>query len=213
MRWLLLSLLFLAACGRPCPDGQVAGPDGACHACDPASYGVALELRPFLDEAEWPDERVATVVAAELKKREPFVPADPLAKAGAASGGFPKNSLVLPGPDGASGEPGAWHLLSAESLLLDPLMTKAAIDKGEFPGVRITLDAEGKAPLTELTTASVGKRLAMVSRGRVQSTPVVREPITGGDLSVTTPDAESAVDLLCACLYAMASRDAGAPLR
>lgn|GEM_PF-6404532 len=210
--WGVLLVLLLAGCDRGCPDGQIRGADDTCHACDPASYGVALELRPFFDEQAWADERVAATVAAELKKREPFVPSDPLAAAGAASGGFPKNTLVLPGPNGPDGKPGAWHLLGAESLLLDPNLTAATVGHhGGLHQVRLDVDEAGSRALLALTKANVGQRLGMISRGRVQATPVVREPISGA-VSVAVPTAADAVSLACAARYAMVSRDAGAPL-
>src|SRR5262245_31031098 len=52
-------------------------------------------------------------------------------------------------------------------------------------GVALQLDREGATLFGQLTEAHVGKRFAIVLDGKVQSAPVIREPIYGGHASIT----------------------------
>jgi len=52
-------------------------------------------------------------------------------------------------------------------------------------GVALQFDHEGANLFGQLTKAHVGKRFAIVLDGRVQSAPVIREPIYGGHASIT----------------------------
>ena len=51
--------------------------------------------------------------------------------------------------------------------------------------VHIEFDGRGSRIFGDLTTESVGKRMAIVLDGVVQSAPVIREPITGGKASIS----------------------------
>jgi preprotein translocase subunit SecD len=58
-------------------------------------------------------------------------------------------------------------------------------------GVEVSFNATGTRQFADLTTANVGRRLAIVLDGKAISAPVIREPITGGIASITgdfTPD-------------------------
>lgn len=52
-------------------------------------------------------------------------------------------------------------------------------------GVALQLDREGATLFGQLTEAHVGKRFAILLDGKVQSAPVIREPIYGGHASIT----------------------------
>jgi SecD/SecF fusion protein len=52
-------------------------------------------------------------------------------------------------------------------------------------GVALQLNREGAHLFGQLTEAHVGKRFAIVLDGKVQSAPVIREPIHGGHASIT----------------------------
>jgi len=52
-------------------------------------------------------------------------------------------------------------------------------------GVALQLDGEGAKLFGQLTETHVGKRFAIVLDGKVQSAPVIREPIYGGHASIT----------------------------
>ncbi len=53
------------------------------------------------------------------------------------------------------------------------------------PYVSVAFDSRGARQFAELTTRNVGKRLAIILDGKVQSAPVIQEPITGGEARIT----------------------------
>ena len=67
-------------------------------------------------------------------------------------------------------------------------------------GVALQLDREGSNLFGQLTEAHVGKRFAIVLDGRVQSAPVIREPIYGGHASITGDFTEEEVRNLASVL-------------
>ena len=67
-------------------------------------------------------------------------------------------------------------------------------------GVALQLDHEGATIFGHLTEAHVGKRFAIVLDGRVQSAPVIREPIYGGHASITGNFTEEEVRNLASVL-------------
>jgi SecD/SecF fusion protein len=67
-------------------------------------------------------------------------------------------------------------------------------------GVALQLDREGANLFGQLTQAHVGKRFAIVLDGRVQSAPVIREPIYGGRASITGDFTEEQVRNLASVL-------------
>jgi SecD/SecF fusion protein len=67
-------------------------------------------------------------------------------------------------------------------------------------GVALQLDREGANLFGQLTEAHVGKRFAIVLDGRVQSAPVIREPIYGGHASITGDFSEEEVRNLASVL-------------
>jgi SecD/SecF fusion protein len=67
-------------------------------------------------------------------------------------------------------------------------------------GVALQLDREGATLFGQLTEAHVGKRFAIVLDGRVQSAPVIREPIYGGHASITGAFTEEEVRNLASVL-------------
>jgi SecD/SecF fusion protein len=67
-------------------------------------------------------------------------------------------------------------------------------------GVALQLDREGANLFGQLTEAHVGKRFAIVLDGKVQSAPVIREPIYGGHASITGDFTEEEVRNLASIL-------------
>jgi SecD/SecF fusion protein len=67
-------------------------------------------------------------------------------------------------------------------------------------GVALQLDREGANLFGQLTETHVGKRFAIVLDGRVQSAPVIREPIYGGHASITGDFTEEEVRNLASVL-------------
>ncbi|HEX7166304.1 MAG TPA: hypothetical protein VF230_04915 [Acidimicrobiales bacterium] len=82
---------------------------------------------------------------------------------------------------------------TVECLQLGPVAVDAhGIAKARYeeptPGthtVVVTLTEDGLAAFNELTSKSVGKRVAIVANGRVQTAPTVQEPTFTGDVSIT----------------------------
>ncbi|MFH1995704.1 MAG: protein translocase subunit SecD [Candidatus Omnitrophota bacterium] len=69
-------------------------------------------------------------------------------------------------------------------MLVDAQTQFASSGFGE-PYVSITMSPKGGAIFSTLTAANVGKRLAIVLDGKVQSAPVIREPIPSGRAQIS----------------------------
>jgi SecD/SecF fusion protein len=84
-----------------------------------------------------------------------------------------------------SGEP---LLLEKKVVLTGDALTDAEVRfQGEFnqPVVSLKFNADGAKKFSDLTTAHVGQRLAIVLDGKVQSAPVIREAITTGEAVIS----------------------------
>jgi preprotein translocase subunit SecD len=78
-------------------------------------------------------------------------------------------------------------------------------DEAAAPHVEIRLTPGASARFADLTGASVGRKLAIVLDGEVQSAPVIMERIEGPDLRLTTgggPDAGARAEAFAAALSA-----------
>lgn len=53
------------------------------------------------------------------------------------------------------------------------------------PYVSVAFDSRGARQFADITTRNVKKRLAIILDGKVQSAPVIQEPITGGEASIS----------------------------
>jgi protein-export membrane protein SecD len=99
------------------------------------------------------------------------------------------HELVYERVSAAGGRP-AWRTyylarapsLDGRNLRGAELVPRAA---GGQPAIVVTFDADGARTLAELTTASVGDKLAIVVDGVVRSAPIVQAPISGGQVSIT----------------------------
>ncbi len=98
-------------------------------------------------------------------------------------------TLDAPGPGtqvlpGASERGGATrYLVERRPIMTGDVLTDARVQPGgsmEGPTVSFVLDAQGARLFGDATTANVGRQLAIVLDGYVQSAPVIREPITQG---------------------------------
>ncbi len=102
-----------------------------------------------------------------------------------AQGGTPEapgaGTQVLPGATERGG-PGR-YVVDKRSIMTGDVLTDARVQPGgslEGPTVSFMLDAQGARLFGDATTANVGRQLAIVLDGYVQSAPVIREPITQG---------------------------------
>jgi preprotein translocase subunit SecD len=88
---------------------------------------------------------------------------------------------VLPGMTERGG-PGK-YLVERRPIMTGDVLTDARVQPGgsmEGPAVSFVLDSQGTRLFGDATTANVGRQLAIVLDGYVQSAPVIREPITQG---------------------------------
>ena len=80
------------------------------------------------------------------------------------------------------------YLIQRRTLMTGDVVTNARVSPGsitEGMAVDFSLDARGTKQFGDLTTASVGRNLAIVLDGTVSSAPTIREPITGGRGQIT----------------------------
>jgi preprotein translocase subunit SecD len=87
------------------------------------------------------------------------------------------------GTDPATGE-----VTLGDVLLTGDVITSATIGTNPQTNeieVSVTFDSEGTAAWAEITGSRVGQQIAIVLDGNVESAPVVRERITGGQTSIT----------------------------
>ncbi|MCK9594207.1 MAG: protein translocase subunit SecD [Candidatus Omnitrophica bacterium] len=80
-------------------------------------------------------------------------------------------------------------LVEQNAVLAGDSLTDAMVQfsSGAFnePAVSLKFNAEGAKKFAEITAANVGRRLAIVLDGKVQSAPNIREPIPSGEAQIT----------------------------
>jgi len=91
-------------------------------------------------------------------------------------------------------------LLEKQAVLVGDALTNASVrfDQSQFsePIVALQFNAAGAKKFAEVTATNVGKRLAIVLDGKVQSAPRIREAIPSGEAVITGRfDAQTAQDL------------------
>ena len=91
-------------------------------------------------------------------------------------------------------------LLEKQSVLIGDALTNAAVhfSQSEFnePMVALQFNAEGAKKFAEVTASNVGRRLAIVLDGKIQSAPNIKEAIPSGEAVITGRfDVEQAQDL------------------
>jgi preprotein translocase subunit SecD len=100
--------------------------------------------------------------------------------------GPPPGDEILYGPASRGGrEP---YLIETPVLLTGDTITDARVRPGgqlEGPYVTVDLDQRGAQIFSALTSANVGRKIAIVLDNIVYSAPVIREPIPGGHVQIT----------------------------
>ncbi|MDD5725689.1 MAG: hypothetical protein PHX28_06070, partial [Candidatus Omnitrophica bacterium] len=91
-------------------------------------------------------------------------------------------------------------LLEKQAVLVGDTLTNASVrfDQSQFnePIVALQFNAAGAKKFSQVTADNVGKRLAIVLDGKVQSAPRIREAIPSGEAVITGRfDAQAAQDL------------------
>ena len=93
---------------------------------------------------------------------------------------------VLPGKSEAGRRQS--YTVERRTLMAGDVLTNAHVSPGsatEGMAVEFVLDARGAKQFGDLTTHNVGRNLAIVLDGVVESAPTIREPITGGRGQIT----------------------------
>ncbi len=96
------------------------------------------------------------------------------------------NVQVLPGKSEAGRR--QQYLVERRTLMTGDVITDASVSPGsatEGMAVEFVLDARGGKQFGQITSANVGRNLAIVLDGYVESAPTIREPITGGRGQIT----------------------------
>ncbi len=113
--------------------------------------------------------------------------------------GVPPSGLeVVPGDAPAGGGPDVFYLVPRAAPISgrDLRHARATVDELNRPAIGFSLNRDGARAFAALTRANVGRDLAIVLDGRVQSVAVIEEPIAGGEGRIRgTFTAEEASDL------------------
>lgn len=90
--------------------------------------------------------------------------------------------------DVVSTDPTTGEVVLGEVLLTGDVITAASIGTNPQTNeieVNVTFDSEGSAAWAEITGARIGQQIAIVLDGNVESAPVVRDRITGGQTTIS----------------------------
>ena len=177
---------------------QLPGLDDPQRAIDLVGKTAQLEFRMLFEEEKWNQNRVAAVVdeavqAAKLPKN--YTDAQ-LAKA--LEGKLPAGAEVLHKKEfdeiamvQVRQEP---YLVATKVDMTGDHVEYASVSQDQFnvPYVRMEMDDSGASIFGKLSGDNVGKRMAIVLDGNVNSAPVFQEKIPNGVASITMGDADSA---------------------
>ena len=139
---------------------------------------IVVQL-PGIQDPQRAKELIGRTALLEFK----LLPAD--AKAGTVEKPGP-GVQVLPGKSDTGRRQS--YLVERKTLMTGDVLTDAHVSPGsatEGMAVEFVLDARGGKQFGALTSANVGRNLAIVLDGVVESAPVIREPITGGRGQIT----------------------------
>ena len=90
--------------------------------------------------------------------------------------------------DVVGSDPATGEIILGDVLLTGDVITDATIGTNPQTGeieVNVSFDAQGSAAWAEITGARIGQQIAIVLDDNVESAPVVRDRITGGQTSIT----------------------------
>ncbi len=118
------------------------------------------------------------------------------------SGKVPTGLVVKYGEGSRRGEEKKWrtYTLKADINLTGDDLVNAQVSMGSpeqpQPAVSIEFSPTGKQLFGDLTTKNVGKRMAIVLEDIVDSAPVINEPITGGNASISMGGSRTREEML-----------------
>jgi SecD/SecF fusion protein len=82
---------------------------------------------------------------------------------------------------------GETFLVEKKTVLAGNYITSAYVDRDPqgYPEIQFVLNSQGKKIFSDVTTANVGQRLAIVLDGQLINAPIIHMPITGGQAVIT----------------------------
>jgi len=103
------------------------------------------------------------------------------------NGVLPDDLEVVPGVNTIGGTAPAFYLVRKVAAVTgrDLRTARPTLDENNLPAVSFTLNNEGVAKFSRVTSANVGRYLAIILDNYVQSSPVIQGPITQADARIT----------------------------
>ncbi len=147
---------------------------------------IMVEL-PGLTNVERAKGIIRNTALLELKLVESGPMSDQAALLQPTGGKVPEDMEVVPG-QAATGDPTPMFYLVHKVAAVtgrDLRSAKQTIDVNNAPAVSFTLNTDGINKFTRVTSANVGRYLAIVLDGRVQSAPRIDGPISSADAQIT----------------------------
>ena len=156
-----------------------------------APYGgngdqIIVEL-PGLVDVEKAKSLIGQTALLELKIVEGQA-ADEKTLLAASGGAVPADMEVVKGSSGNRGDTTLTYYLVRKVAAVtgnDLSNAKPGTDQYNAPNVRFTLKSQGVTKFSAVTTANVGKQLAIILDGRVVSAPNIQSPILSSDAEIT----------------------------
>ena len=174
---------------------QLPGLDDPQRAIDLVGQTAQLEFRMLYGDthpdAGWSDARVATVVEEAVVAANLGDNYSDEAMAAALAGKLPEDSEVYHrkqfDPLTMRHERKEAYLVNRKVDLTGDRVEYASVSRDQFntPYVRMELDDEGARLFGKLSGDNVGKRMAIILDGNVNSAPVFQEAIPNGVVSIT----------------------------
>jgi preprotein translocase subunit SecD len=153
-----------------------------------AEYGnegnrIVVEL-PGVTDIPRAKELISSTAVLEIKLVEAGPAPDEASLLTAYGGKVPEGKEVAQGAATAGQAAGTSYYLVSETPVItgnDLRNAKSTIDGLGQPAVGFSLNSEGVTKFSRVTSANVGRYLAIILDNRVQSAPVIESPITGAD--------------------------------
>ena len=151
-----------------------------------AGNQIVVDL-PGVTDIPRAKELISSTAVLELKLVEAGPAPDEATLLSTLGGAVPEGQEVVQGAP-AAGQPGAsFYLVSKIPVITgnDLRNAKSTIDMIGQPAVGFTLNSDGVTKFSRVTSANVGRYLAIILDNRVQSAPVIEGPITTADAQIT----------------------------
>lgn len=154
-----------------------------------AEYGTAgdqiMVQLPGLQDVARAKEIIRSTAVLEWKLVEGGPMPDRASLLQAYGGAVPADMEVVPGVSDLGAE--AYYLLRRVAAVTgrDLRNARPTLDEYNTPAVSFTLNSEGVSKFSRATAANVGRQMAIVLDGRVQSAPVIEGAISSAEARIT----------------------------